>query len=108
MGTVATKPTGRNEMETYAEVTQFIRQRDEMDIDGVKPMTADQFCSYWTSGGEEGRSQLSYMEEHFYEYEAQYGSECAIFGDAGPGQGLMVREMRAEIAKIRGRLEQFR
>lgn len=43
-------------------------------------------------------------EESIAEAYAQYRSECALFGDAGPGQGLALREMRKQLAEDRAAL----
>ena len=41
------------------------------------------------------------QDESLGEHETQYLSECALFGDAGPGQALAVRQMKAELAQMR-------
>lgn len=46
-------------------------------------------------------------EEHLGELESQYRSECAMFGDAGPGQGLRVRAVKRELAQMRARYAQL-
>jgi hypothetical protein len=71
----------------------------------MKAMTAAEFVSYWTVPDESGMSLLDENQENLAEREAQYASECAMFGDAGPGQGLTIRECRAEIAKVEARLK---
>ena len=38
--------------------------------------------------------ELFWLEEHLGEVECQYRSECALYGDAGPGQGLEVARLR--------------
>jgi len=47
---------------------------------------------------------LPYLEENLGEHESQYRSECAMFGDAGVGQGLTVRHMQAELSSIKRRI----
>lgn len=74
----------------------------------MKAMTKQEFIAYWLEPDEDGRSLLDYNEENLFERESQYLSECAMFGDAGPGQGLVVREMKAEIASVRRRLASFK
>lgn len=69
--------------------------------------TPKEFCDSWLTPDEHGRTALSYMEENLAEHEAQYLSECAMFGDAGPGQGLQLQQMKAEHAKVVSRLKQF-
>lgn len=61
-----------------------------------KLMTAEQFIHYAKSVYEAG-------EEWLGEAEAQFASECALFGDAGPGQGIAIRETKLELATIRAR-----
>ena len=59
-----------------------------------KTMTRDEFIDY--------AQEALFGEgmESFYEHVTQYRSECALFGDAGPGQGLRIRNMMAEYASI--------
>jgi hypothetical protein len=47
---------------------------------------------------------LPYLEESLGEHEAQYRSEVAMFGDAGVGQGLRIREMQAQLHTIKARI----
>jgi len=54
------------------------------------------------------QQDLYWCEEHHHETVTQYRSECAMFGDAGPGQGLDVAngarrlsELRAKLARVR-------
>jgi hypothetical protein len=47
-------------------------------------------------------------EEYYGEIYAQYRSECAMFGDAGPGQGLAVRDTGRQLAESRARLATVR
>lgn len=63
-------------------------------------MTADQFVQYVREG-------WNYWEESFAEHITQYQSECALFGDAGPGQGYYVHQRRAELANISARYTQL-
>lgn len=53
-------------------------------------MTAEQFCEY-------ARQNYVYCEEALMENESQYRSECAMFGDAGPGQALRVMQLQREL-----------
>jgi hypothetical protein len=70
----------------------------------MQAMTAAEFLAYWLTPDEEGRSLLDYQQESLGEHEAQYRSECAAFGDAGPGQGLRVSEMKRELASVQARI----
>jgi len=70
-------------------------------------MTKEEFCEYWLKPDEHGRSALSYNEESIGEMECQFLSESAMFGDAGPGQGIGLQQMKAEHAKVIDRLTQF-
>lgn len=45
------------------------------------------------------RNDIAECAESYAENMSQYRSECALFGDAGPGQGLALREARAGIAR---------
>ena len=56
-------------------------------------MTAEQFCEY-------ARQNFVYCEEALMENESQYRSECAMFGDAGPGQALRVMQLRRELRGV--------
>lgn len=47
---------------------------------------------------------LSWGEESHAEIVAQYQSECALFGDAGPGQGLAVIESSKMLRDLRDRM----
>ena len=69
-------------------------------------MTQAEFIAYWLSN-EDGFSELDQMEESIGEHEAQYASECALFGDAGIGQGLQLREMRATLASVKKQLRRL-
>jgi hypothetical protein len=70
-------------------------------------MTKQQFIDYWMES-EDGQPPFLYQQrESLWEHECQYQSECAMFGDAGPGQGLAIREMKAELAKVEARLRSF-
>lgn len=59
-------------------------------------MTAEQFCEY-------ARQNFVYCEEALMENESQYRSECAMFGDAGPGQALRVMQLRRELRGMEDR-----
>ena len=68
---------------------------------GLKSFTADeQACLL--------REELDAKEESYHEHYTQYRSECALFGDAGPGQGLVVRDLARDIADLRERLARVR
>jgi hypothetical protein len=69
-------------------------------------MTRTEFIAYWLTN-EDGPSGLDQMEEGIGEHEAQYASECALYGDAGPGQGLRLREMRATLAGVKRQLRRL-
>lgn len=63
-------------------------------------MTAQEFIQYCLEN-------YAYMEESYGEHLTQYQSECALYGDAGPGQGLRLQEMRAEMCGMEARFEQL-
>ena len=69
-------------------------------------MTRAEFIEHWLSN-ESGRSGLDYLEESIGEHESQYASECALYGDAGPGQGLRLREMHATLAGVKRQLRRL-
>lgn len=73
----------------------------------MKAMSKPEFIAYWLATDECGRNMLDYCEENLAERQAEYAGECARFGDAGPGQGLVIRELRTEIIGARRRLQQF-
>lgn len=73
----------------------------------MKAMTKAEFIAYWLTHDEDGRCGLDYAEECLADAQAQYTNECAMFGDAGPGQGLQIRKMRAELIGARARLQQL-
>jgi hypothetical protein len=70
------------------------------DYNPEELMTAEQFCKYVRDG-------WNYWEENIGEHEAQYRSECAMFGDAGPGQGYYLNQMNQEMAQIKARYIQL-
>ena len=51
---------------------------------------------------------LAYGEEAYGEIYTQYRSECAMFGDAGPGQGLAVRDTGRMLHETRERMATVR
>lgn len=51
---------------------------------------------------------LAYGDEAYSEIYTQYRSECAMFGDAGPGQGLRVSELGRELRDTRAKLATVR
>ena len=71
-------------------------------------MTEKEFVAYWCEPDENGRSFLSYSEETLMEHSTQYQSECALFGDAGPGQGKVVSELRAELFQVNRQLARIK
>lgn len=70
-------------------------------------MTAEEFVRYWCEPDEHGRSLLSHIEENLGEREAEYRNECAMFGDAGPGQWRNLLDMKRDHAKVVARLDQL-
>jgi len=48
--------------------------------------------------------ELRGLEECHAESVTQYRSECAMFGDAGPGQLSHIQSLAAKIAQIRAKL----
>jgi hypothetical protein len=44
---------------------------------------------------------IAYGEEHYAESAAQYHSECAMFGDAGPGQASGLNSTKQQLADDR-------
>jgi len=50
------------------------------------------------------RYDIENLEECHAEGVTQYQSECALYGDAGPGQGLAVIEGARQIADLRAKL----
>lgn len=66
---------------------------DELDYDWDDLYTAEEFCEY-------ARGGYSYWVEHVGECETQYRSECAMFGDAGPGQGLRLSELKWNLRQV--------
>jgi hypothetical protein len=74
----------------------------------MKAMTREQFISHWLARGEDGEpSLLEQLCEHVGEADTQFRSECALFGDAGPGQGYRLNRSKAELAKVLARLRAF-
>jgi hypothetical protein len=83
-----------------------------MSIANTEAMTAAEFIEYWTGveGGDgpyDMMSALDMYEEGLGETEAQYRSECAMFGDAGPGQGLDLRNGKAYLANVKRQLRRL-
>lgn len=64
----------------------------------IEAMSDDEFRAVYLSYDEEGRTLLDYNGENLSEHAAQYASECALYGDAGPGQGLVLHDLRAQHA----------
>ena len=61
-------------------------------------ITSPEFIQY-------AREVYAHQCESLGEHESQYLSECAMYGDAGVGQGLAVRRMRADLAGMVARYE---
>lgn len=53
-------------------------------------------------------NELVWGEESYAEHYTQYRSECAMFGDAGPGQGLTVQSLGRQLSELRSRINQVR
>ena len=68
-------------------------------------MTAAEFLAHWMTPDEDGMTRLDWQRESLGEHEAQYHAEVSMFGDAGPGQGLRLEEMKRDLAKIERALE---
>lgn len=45
--------------------------------------------------------EIRALEEALGEAETQYASECALYGDAGPGQLARIRRLRAKLAELK-------
>jgi len=50
--------------------------------------------------------QIAIGEESLGEHEAQYRSECAMFGDAGPGQGSFIYRLKEDLAWLKFKRDQ--
>lgn len=46
---------------------------------------------------------IAYGEEHYEESMTQYRSECALFGDAGPGQASGLNSTKQQLADDRAK-----
>lgn len=79
----------------------------EANTMATKALTRDEFIAYWTNPDEDGRSLLSYAEESLAERTAEFRNEVAMFGDGGPGSALLLAKLRAEVAKVKARLQSF-
>jgi hypothetical protein len=69
--------------------------------------TAEEFISYWLSNDGDEMSQYEALCEWIHEAEAQYHSECAMFGDAGPGQGYRLNAAKRELSTVTARLKRL-
>jgi hypothetical protein len=49
--------------------------------------------------------ELFWLEEHLGEVETQYRSECALYGDAGPGQAYNIARLKNIRASLIRRIE---
>lgn len=65
--------------------------------DGTRALPALQWM-------EDALEALPWLEENLGEHEAQYRNEVAMFGDAGVGQALRIRDMQDRLCSIRNRL----
>ncbi len=54
------------------------------------------------------QESIAWGAEHHAETVTQYRSECAMFGDAGPGQALAVHQGARMLAEDRARLAAVR
>jgi hypothetical protein len=63
----------------------------------LKSLTPSEYCCLL-------QQDLDWAEESYGECYSQYRSECAMFGDAGPGQAIHVRDLAQSIADIKRRL----
>jgi hypothetical protein len=54
------------------------------------------------------QQELAWGEESHGETVTQYRSECARFGDAGPGQALQVYEGQRMLAETRAKIERVK
>lgn len=70
-------------------------------------MTKAAFIAYWMTEDALGMTPLEFARENVGEREAQYRSECAMFGDAGPGQALTLSDCKRDLAKVEKRLKEF-
>jgi len=72
-------------------------------------MTKEQFLDYWLNPGDSftGMSPLDECYENLFERESQFSSECAMFGDAGPGQGLVIHDLKVELASVKRQIERL-
>lgn len=71
-------------------------------------MTKTQFIAHWLSSQDgDTPPNLFLLEEHYGEVKCQYDSERAMFGDAGPGQGLQVQSLARELHQVKSRLRSF-
>ena len=50
------------------------------------------------------QQELTYGEEYYAESLTQYRSECALFGDAGPGQGVNLIKTSQRLGQVRAQL----
>lgn len=73
----------------------------------AKAMSGPEFLKYWLAPDEDGLPSLYYFEESVAEHEAEYRNECALFGDAGPGMGYRLNEMKRELASVKRRIERL-
>ena len=79
-----------------------------MDYSNEPRLTRDEFLNYWLEPDQYGMCGLDYLYEHIAEADAQYRSECALFGDAGPGQGHQLCIARENLRRVEERIEKLR
>ena len=74
----------------YYDQTETNREEamtDYHELHWEELMTEEEFVDY-------ARKGYSYWEESLGEAETQYKSECALYGDAGPGQLAHINDLR--------------
>jgi hypothetical protein len=57
---------------------------------------------------EQYEEAIEYGEEHAAECQMEYRSECALFGDAGPGMALRVRHAYEGVADMKRAVRSMR
>ena len=71
-------------------------------------MTKQEFINYWMGReSDDEMSQYDCLVEHVMEASGEYGSECAMFGDAGPGMGYRLQQSKQQLARVTERLKSF-
>lgn len=82
---------------------------EEMRSDYVKPMTREEFVAYWLNCGDDPYDMpaLESCIEGIGEGISEFGSECALFGDAGPGSLYRIQRQIERIQGVVRRLNEF-